>query len=425
MNKIFNEIINYISPLGIVLIIVGSFISEDHIAVLNIGFLLLIVCAIAYKLIGINLDINTYKYTIICFASIALIFFISALLHSYSFTNSFGALKHKALWFIIPFLFITLPYYKSLFNLKVSLWVYVITVFIITTIAFYHYARDGIFNNYLNYPWSNYFHVSTIPFRISHHTLSIANNISFTFLIYMLLNKYYLNNWEKIIIICIVIFNVFYIHLIGARVGHISFYILIICFVIYLLSDKDKKYFKIVTASLVLLLLLCTLSYCYINGFRSRINQTIVELKVILTTHQITNNGNISLRIISIKNSIPVLKEYILKGTSFEKYETTMEYYKIQNKISDIDWAYPPNQFIVYSIIIGMPLTVLFFGCLLITAIYRFKDNILVTLGTYLPIILYLNTEAPLETNMPFRMIIVSISIACACKKYELLKLAD
>ena len=152
---------------------------------------------------------------------------------------------------------------------------------------------------------------------------------------------------------------IIFIHLLSARTGIVSLYLMLIALVVWLIIKRSNlKLIIIILAGLVLLPLA---SYQFHEGFRNRVNLMKYEYDFFKKSQYIPGSSD-SKRIISMKAGMELMMNNPLAGVGFGDIEKTMEGWYDQNYPDMLkeDKIYPGSEYLVYGTGTGLP-GILFF----------------------------------------------------------------
>jgi hypothetical protein len=416
MNNNFRRYLNYVTHstpfilfeiIGFIMVSLGVFISHKRVIYSNIG---LIICAISifFNLISekkISFSFN--KNLLLLYLGIVLIYIISMFLNNEGFSISILYLRNQFLWIAIP-LAICLTKYrgKKLEAIYVYALISLIEIILLTSLYnyFFNYKFDPHHPNVLS--------GVNIPFEIQHHMFAIILN-GVNIFIYDLFLK--LDNGKKRFykntLLLVLVLNIFSIHLIGSRIGILVVYFCI--FYIVITRIKSFKYFHVFFI-LFLLSVLLVFTYFFNKDFKSRIQETMLEIKYISNSYkrdsqEVKYLGAFTARLISYEDNIVLIKENFWKGIGLCKFQEKMELH-FEGKYAENDYIHrqlPPNLWIRYCISMGVPFTLLLFIFFHLFLLFNKNYKSFVVLLVFLGLSAYCMTESPLEYTMPLRYFIM------------------
>lgn len=176
---------------------------------------------------------------------IIFIAFIISLLRTDPENQKYAALQFELHYqfLALPFLFAVLPPFPK------KLYYDIFFIFMVMVFVCAIGSTSIYFQNKEYFDWA-YGKSHLIPTPVNHVRFSLMVTFS-VFLSYYLLEKNYFNDFFKGLNIIILIFLIFYQHLLAVRSGLVAFYVVLILITFYLLASKNFK--KAFSCSLVLL----------------------------------------------------------------------------------------------------------------------------------------------------------------------------
>lgn len=211
-------------------------------------------------------------------------------------------------------------------------------------------------------------HPLFIPMRMSHHILAIGNlNVALLTLYILWKHVKEIPAISKYLLFIALAINCIMVNIIMARVGLLTFYLCVFILMGYFFLRAPLKWFY----KLGIVAMLCT----FLSGIMfsspfllNRVKETIDnyhQVKDMGSQVQLWNNfGN---RIVAQRVGLAILKDNWWTGTGFsnenEKYVLYQAEYCKENQIENIhaDTPYKPhNMFLRYTVIMGLPLGIVF-----------------------------------------------------------------
>lgn len=255
----------------------------------------------------------------------------------------------------LPFLF--LPFaFASVQNIDRETIKQVMYVFIGVTLtgvlwSLSHFLLD------VNVYIENYSKGQILPTPIHHIRFSIMVALSVAMSIYLLMGK--LRFKEKYFVSAVIAFFAIYLHILAVRSGLLTFYVLIICTLIYhLLKNRNIKLMGGIIAATLLAIFLSTQ---YIPTVKKKIGYTKYSLRLFAKNENIRELSD-SRRLGSIAAGIHIAKENPIIGIGYGDLMDETNNYLRDNypELVDLELL-PHNQYILTLTIAGIIGLILFF----------------------------------------------------------------
>ncbi len=379
---------------------------------------------------------NNFGRTIGLVNTSVVVFFVSILIH-YLYTKfkntpypTFILLSYMGMFLCYFLMFYfdgeSLKTFKREFSVRYSLILFPIAfwilprysqrmymiVFITFITGIFGVTAKGIYNH-----WHNQ-HIETIcehcihsgalefiliPFFLGHHMLSIFNNISIILLLILMSDRFNLTLFFKFICGIFILVFIYFIHFIGARVGIISLYCMLITLGIYYsFRFKMAKYYFLIAFTLISTF--AVLMYKFNARAKHRVDDTMAQIS--FSKWNINDYGsNFGSRIMALNVGIQILKDDFLLGCKYGDEEKVYKQY--YNKMYGVpETAHPwgntalkPHlEFVRMLAMMGLPIGVLF-------AIFYFVPFFSKHIYQYIYILLFFIPETIFcFTDMPFEM---------------------
>lgn len=282
----------------------------------------------------------------------------------------------------LPLLF--LPFaFASFFRLTRTSWDLLALAFILlvtggTIWSLFHYSEnmDAINEGYLR--------AKTIitPLEDDHVRFSLLVTIAIAACGYFLNKNYQRWNFLFWVMLLIVTWQIIYLHILAARTGLLSFYLIALITALWLAvkSIKRSQAFMMIFG----LLLIPFIAYNTLPTFRNRVKLFMYELTYFKDIHYMPG-ANDAIRVISINSGWKVMNANPVIGTGSGDlmHEVNRQYSKDHPEIIDTDRIIPANEWIVYGISCGWPGFIVFTIVMLIPFLMRLKNRLLwLTLNT-------------------------------------------
>jgi O-antigen ligase len=327
-----------IAQLAMILLVLGLFAGK---AVMSMATLLFFCNALFNKNVIDNLKTcwttPTYKATIVVF----LIYIVSITWSSqYHNALSIVVLHLPFVAFAIGFSAIKLS--KTFFIFLMRLMILCVTVAITVILIKYIQNMSEVHKGY------KYSHGMWVPFKNDHIRFSMIVSLTAWM-------SWYLIKWDakyKLLYKMSLIGCIFFLHVLAAKTGVLTCYILLIMVAIQYFKQQQNKLWSIV--SLLILVGLPFLFYTFSYTFKEKVNYTIYAFK------QPESNGSITFysdrgRLISYKLSSKIIKENILLGIgSCDATRVMDNAFKEQFGASNYKLLLPHNQLLMMILIAGV-----------------------------------------------------------------------
>ncbi|MDX2195081.1 MAG: hypothetical protein NW207_01580 [Cytophagales bacterium] len=397
---------------GLTGMLAGSFFMERHMSFFYISTACAVLAPLIWYLLQKKIAFASLFINFLPFAIIFSSFLISEVIHFQDVASFLKVVNKKSVWVIIPLAFGYAPYY-SLRLEKVLLIPVLLIPMVVSAIAIYTYY----FYTYIDYQpvitGEHYIKPTLIITHFAHHSLSVMCVCAAIAAYYAMLNNN--NHIERMVLgsccaLCIVA-----IHLIGSRIGIICIYVCVgIYFIWY--HSYTGKYLKMYVWILVLVLASCVVvMYVVEINFRTRIGETIDELKYLITGNyvQLDFKGNLTSRLISFSSNWTFIVENFWKGIGVNNYEQVLgAYYNKGTFANYAERTFPPHEWYKAAITMGVPLALLyligFWQILFVKKYYKHGYILLV----WLTVFIYSNSETALSSTTPYYFCICMLCFA-------------
>ncbi|MEO5562829.1 MAG: O-antigen ligase family protein [Chitinophagaceae bacterium] len=163
-----------------------------------------------------------------------------------------------------------------------------------------------------------------------------------------------------------------FLHLLAARTGLFSFYIILLVTGTWLIIKKTKR----LQGSLLLILVLALpfLSYLLFPSFQNRVKYISYDYSYFKNLNYLPGGNDVS-RVISIRAGWNLLKENPVAGTGAgDIYNETKKWDRKQYpEILDSDMLYPSSEWLIYGLVCGWLGVLIFTGIILVPFLTRRK----------------------------------------------------
>jgi O-antigen ligase len=164
-----------------------------------------------------------------------------------------------------------------------------------------------------------------------------------------------------------------YLHVLSARTGMFSFYIILFMYVVWMIKSFGNK--RSAIAGLSILLLVPVLSWFFLPTFQNRIRYFLYDLSFVKEQKYLpgANDGS---RVLSIRAGWNTLKENPLGvGIGDVKDETWKWYDQNVPGMLDSDKIDPSSEWLIYGNTAGWPGVIIFSMCMLIPFLLKIKRH--------------------------------------------------
>lgn len=173
----------------------------------------------------------------------------------------------------------------------------------------------------------------------------------------------------------IMILLVVFLHLLAARTGLFSFYIILLGIAVWMLFQKAK----IIYGFIILLVLVClpVLAYYTMPSFHNRISYILYDFGH-LKEKKYLPGGNDASRTISIKAGYNIFLDNQLLGVGAGDISAETKQWDIKQypEILTTDIIYPSSEWLIYGLTAGWAGVIIFTGIMLIPFFYRKKPGL-------------------------------------------------
>ncbi|MEO6613059.1 MAG: O-antigen ligase family protein [Chitinophagaceae bacterium] len=151
----------------------------------------------------------------------------------------------------------------------------------------------------------------------------------------------------------VLLWLIVFLHLLAARTGLFSFYIILLVVSGWLIYKKMKWRYGI--SLLALLIALPFLAYQFMPTFKNRVKYFNYDLGYLKKTNYLPG-ANDAVRVISLKAGYGIIKEYPAKGVGFgDVFTETKKWYNIHYpQMVEQDRIYPSSEWLIYGAACGI-----------------------------------------------------------------------
>lgn len=337
----------------------------------------------------------------IAFAGVFIIYLVSGF-NSSNHAEYFNILKNK-----IPFLFIPLSLIavKNLEKAqqKIIQYFFIICCLISSVWSYMQYLPNAALYTNL------YAEGKVIPTLIHHVSLSVLICIAVVFVLNNLIKVSALT--EKIIHLILLIWFIYFIHILSVRTGIVLLYISVFLFGMITLFTQKKSVF---TAGLILLLICSAVfSYQKIPTIKSKIAYTFYGIAQYKNQQDTSNQVSDSRRILSDKIGVELIQKNKLTGVGIGDIQDEMNviYQQRYPQFKKDVFSHIHNQYLYTICGVGIILGLLFCVFLLLPFIQFIRDKNLVYGIIYLMLLLVMCWEPFIENQLGTSIFLVMSSL--------------
>ena len=167
-----------------------------------------------------------------------------------------------------------------------------------------------------------------------------------------------------------------FLHILAARTGLFSFYIMLFAVALWLIIKKMKWQYGIIL--LVSLIALPVVAYYVLPSFQNRVKYIRYDMGYFKEAHYLPG-ANDAVRVISMKAGWSLLKENPVKGVGFGDIGSATEKWDDANYpgMLERDKIYPGSEWLIYGVGSGIPGFLVFTFCMIIPFFTKNKNRLL------------------------------------------------
>lgn len=242
--------------------------------------------------------------------------------------------------------------------------------------SMFNYIPDAVAIN------ANYLKAKSIitPLENDHIRFSWLVAVALLFSVWLSYSKKKENKIVSWSLVIIAVWLVIFLHILAARTGLLSFYIMLACALIWGLIKKMKPVYSI--ALFVFFLAIPFLAYKALPSFQNRIKYFLYEIDYFKKANYLPG-ANDAVRVISIKAGWNVMKQNAVTGTGFGDVigDTKKWYDEHYPEMNERDKIYPSSEWMMYGSGCGLPGFLIFSFVMLIPFFIRTSNPLLWYLG--------------------------------------------
>lgn len=351
---------------------------------------------------------HAFAYLVgISFIGIFLVYLISVF-NSSDYTAYFNVVKNK-----IPLVFVWLTFLSiekiEKKHVKLLLYVFIACGLISSFWSYLQYMQDPKM-------YIELYALGQVMPTLIHH---ISFSVLLCFIVLFILNNLLTatTKTERIINLFLLIWFIYFIHILSVRTGIVLLYISLFLFALSILIN----YKSIVFASVLIVIVLISFNFSYqkIPTIKNKIDYTIYGLKQLKNNTDSTNQTSDARRILSDKIGIELIKQNPYFGVGFGDIKNEMnQIYKAQFPTFTEDvYSHIHNQYLYVMASVGLFFGSVFCLLLLLPLIYFIKENNIVFSIAYLLLLLVMFWESFIENQLGTSIFLVICSIGFVNKK--------
>jgi O-antigen ligase len=337
-----------------------------------------------------NLKKNYKTLVLVSLSGIFIIYLIS-IFNSENLNEYFNVFKNKIPYLFIGFSIVTTGKIDKK-PLKITKYVFIVCAVLSSFWSYLQYYKNTDYYTHL------YTKGEVIPTLIHHISFSLLLCIAVLFILQHLQEA--VSKFEKITYCLLLIWLVYYIHILSVRSGIVLLYLSILLFVLHNLFTQKKKWFA---AGLLLFIFLSAYySYEFIPSIKNKIGYTVYGLNQLKTNSDSTNQISDTRRILSDKIGLEIIKKNLFFGTGFGDIKAEMnQIYKSRYPAFDkAVYSRIHNQYLYVMAGAGIISGIIFCILLLLPMISFIKNKNVVFTISYLMILILMFWESFIENQL-------------------------
>jgi len=323
------------------LVIVGMYISR---AMMSIGMMILLANAIINAHLGANLKRFMTKTHLLLITGYFLLLSLSF------FWSADKVYFNERFQIMIPFLILPFSFF-SVSRWGMKWYDILILLFIILNLGGIAWSMGQYLQQKdaydIGYGFSK---LIPTPFKNDHIRFSIAVVMSICFCVDLFSRQK--NLWAKIGLVVVVLIDVLYIHILAAKTGILSFYLVTLLFIIYMLFSLEYKKMGIII--LFISLTLPFIMYALFPSFKNKIGYIRYTIDQLGNTERQANVSDEG-RLISYEYAIESIRKNPWKGVGLgDVYHEMALRYENEFKGQSAKVLLPHNQFLMVGMAVGV-----------------------------------------------------------------------
>lgn len=327
---------------------------------------------------------------VISFVGIFFIYAIS-IFTSENKLEYWNIVKNKIPFLFIPLSIVSIDKLNKKF-IKISLFVFIASALISSIWSYIQYIQHIEIYEKL------YSEGKVIPTLVHHVSFSILLCFAVLFILYIIGQSR--NKIEQVILSILLVWFVYFIHILSVRTGIVLLYISILLYAFSILIIHKKLVF----AGVLMLLIIANAYYAYekIPSIKGKIGYTLYSLDMYKKNADTTNHVSDTRRILSYKIGIEILKKHKIYGVGFGNIQQEMNkiYKQEYPSITQDVYSHIHNQYLYVITSAGIILGSLFCILICIPLIEFIKHKNVVFAIAYFLLLLIMLWESYIENQL-------------------------
>jgi O-antigen ligase len=173
----------------------------------------------------------------------------------------------------------------------------------------------------------------------------------------------------------IIIWLILFLHILAARTGLLSFYLLLLFTIFWLIYKRSKPAYTII--SLAAIIALPFAAYLLLPTFQNRVKYFLYDRTYFKDAHYL-QGSNDAVRVISLKAGWNVMNEHPANGIGFgDVFAETKKWYSIHYlQMAESDKIYPSSEWMIYGAACGWPGLLVFTCIMLVPFLLPMKNKL-------------------------------------------------
>jgi len=388
-------------------IVIGIFTMDSIHILSNQGILALTGLALLYFIFKIkNFRVFLVEKNFSVFFIIFLAFILS-LLRTDPENHRYATLQFELHYqfLALPFLFAVLPPFPK------KMYYDVFFLFVLIVFACAAGSTAIYFQNKEYFDWA-YGRSHLIPTPVNHVRFSLMVTFSVFLSYYLLKKKYFTDNFFKGILLVMLVFLVFYQHLLAVRSGLVAFYVVVLVLItLYIFTFKNIKKGIFLIAGIVALLFI---SFFSLDTLKNKWGYTMYDWNLSDIKEQ-ANYYSIGKRIVAQQVTFQLFKKHPLIGVGEgniesevrKGYATYFPFVAPENRLS------PHNQYLRTLAATGLVGFIIFLSCFYypLFANQNYRSKILLAIYTITSVSFLFEDTLETKTGLTFCLFFIMFSL--------------
>lgn len=223
----------------------------------------------------------------------------------------------------------------------------------------------------------SYLRAKTIltPLDDDHIRFSWLVSVAILFLVIILIEYRQAKKYVSITAALLIAWFVIYLHLLAARTGLFSFYIMLCMVAVWVMIKKIRPVFAPVL--FFIMIALPVTAYYVMPTFQNRVKYIMYDSGYFMKAHYLPG-GNDAARVISLKAGWHIMQQNPLYGVGFGNIQSEADkwYQQYYPQMIERDQLFPSNEWLVYGAGCGIPGLMMFTAIMLIPLFIRIKKRL-------------------------------------------------